>query len=77
MIFFDHMGKLFVADIERLQKYGVIGKGCIVVGDNIIRPGCPDYLERMKNHPEYKSTLYHSYIEYSDLPDAVLVSQKI
>ena len=37
-------------------------KDTIVVGDNIVRPGCPDYLEYLKNNENYESVLYHTYL---------------
>lgn len=42
--------------------YGIIPKGSVIIGDNIICPGAPDYLEYFKNNSDYKSTLYHSYV---------------
>ena len=37
--------------------------------------GAPDYLEWMRNHPQFKSVLTESHLEYSDaVRDAVLVS---
>jgi hypothetical protein len=45
-----------------------------VIGDNIICPGSPDYLQYFKENKNFQSTLYHSYVEYTDIPDAVLVS---
>lgn len=52
-------------------------KGTVIVGDNIIYPGSPDYLAFFKQSELYDSTLYHSFVEYSDTPDAVLVSERI
>ena len=43
----------------------------------MIRPGAPDYWARMKESPDYKSVLYHQYVEYSDVPDAVLISERL
>ena len=74
MVFIDHIKSLYLSDFLLLESFGVIKSGSLVVGDNIITPGCPDYLAHMKTNPNYKSVLYHSYVEYSDHPDAVLVS---
>lgn len=52
----------------------MIKKGAIVVGDNIITPGSPDYLEHFKNNVNFDSVLEHSYVEYCDIPDAILIS---
>ena len=62
MIFIDHIKTLYLSDFKILEEYGVVKSGTLVVGDNIIRPGCPDYLAYMKANPNYSSILYHSYI---------------
>ena len=49
----------------------------MVVGDNIVYPGSPAYLAYFKESEMYDSVLYHSYLEYTDDPDAVLVSERI
>lgn len=70
------MKKLYLEDFHRIEKAGGIKKGTVVVGDNIIYPGAPDYLAYFQKCPDYDSTLYHSYLEYTNDPDAVLVSVK-
>ena len=74
MIFIDHWKELYLQDFLELEKLQVIKKGTVVVGDNIIEPGAPDYLKHFQTSELYDSELYHSYLEYNDLPDAVLVS---
>ena len=48
-----------------------------MIGDNIIYPGAPDYLQYFKESKDYESVLYHSNIDHSDKADAVLVSQRV
>ena len=48
-----------------------------MIGDNIIYPGAPDYLQYFKESKDYESVLYHSNLEYCDDIDAVLVSQRV
>ncbi len=62
--------------LKLIEGAGGIAKGTIVIGDNIIYPGAPDYLDyfKMIASDKYKSILYHSFLEYSSRPDAVLVS---
>jgi catechol O-methyltransferase len=66
-----------LSDFLLLEGYGVIKKGTIVIGDNIIYPGAPQYLEHLKSKKNYDNTLYHSFVEYSNFPDAVLISEKL
>lgn len=45
-----------------------------MIGDNIITPGSPDYLAYFKENEQFNSILEHSYVEYCDIPDAILIS---
>jgi catechol O-methyltransferase len=75
-LFIDHWKDVYLKDFKIIESLGVLQKGSIIVGDNIVYPGAPDYLQHFKNEKTYDSTLYHSYVEYSSTPDAVLVSIK-
>ena len=77
MIFIDHIKNLYLPDLKWLEAHGAIKKGTVVIGDNIIFPGCPEYHQHFKTNNQYNSILYHSYLEYSDQADAVLVSERI
>ncbi len=44
IIFIDHIKNEYLNDLKRLYNYGVIKVGTVVIGDNIIYPGSPDYL---------------------------------
>ena len=77
MIFIDHLKSLYLPDLKWLDAHGLIKKGTVVVGDNIISPGVPDYNQYFKESKQYNSILYHSNQEYVDVPDAVLVSERI
>lgn len=77
MIFIDHWKSLYLPDLKWLEEKGAIRKGTVVAGDNIVCPGIPDYLAYFKESKDYDSTLYHSNLEYSDRPDAVLISERI
>jgi catechol O-methyltransferase len=50
MIFIDHVKNQYLSDFHLLQKYGILHKGILVIGDNIITPGSPDYLEFFKTN---------------------------
>jgi catechol O-methyltransferase len=76
-ILIDHIKNLYLSDFKLLEEYGIIKKGTILIGDNIIYPGSPDYLAFFKESKDYDSTLYHSYLEYCNKPDAVLISIKL
>jgi catechol O-methyltransferase len=43
-IFIDHVKGLYLQDYKLMLGYGIVPKGGVVIGDNIICPGAPDYL---------------------------------
>ena len=57
MIFIDHFKDVYLKDFLLLEKYGVIKKGTVIVGDNIIFPGAPDYLQWFKECERYDKLL--------------------
>ena len=73
-ILIDHWKNLYMPDFKLLESYGIIKKGTVVVGDNMINPGAPDYLEHFKTREDYDSVLYWAHVEYTTAPDAVMVS---
>ena len=45
MILIDHDKAAYLSDFKLLDKFGAIQKGTLVIGDNIVFPGAPDYLK--------------------------------
>ena len=75
LIFIDHYKDAYLRDLRLLEQYGLIGKGTMVVADNVITPGAPDYLAYVRNNPNYTTTFYEGTIEYrEDLPDGIEIS---
>ncbi len=74
-IFIDHNGSHYLRDFKLLEELGFIKSGTMIVADNVITPGAPDYMHYLHNNPNYKTKTYESNIEYSnDIRDAVAVS---
>lgn len=75
LIFIDHYENAFLPDLKMLEELGLIKSGTMIVADNVITPGAPDYLEYIRNNPNYTTTLYEENMEYSeDMRDGVEVS---
>lgn len=76
-VFIDHAKDEYVPDLGMILAKGWLHRGSVVVADNIIIPGVPEYRAYMK---EQEGNLWHSkehktYLEYqSVLPDIVLES---
>jgi catechol O-methyltransferase len=74
-IFIDHNGAHYLRDLMLLEKFGSIKSGTMIVADNVITPGAPDYLNYVRNNLNYKSKTYESTLEYrDDIPDGVEIS---
>ncbi|CAF1055547.1 unnamed protein product [Adineta steineri] len=75
LIFIDHFKDVYLRDFKMLEDVGLIKSGTMIVADNVICPGAPDYLEYVQNNPNYSTTLRESTLEYDDkLRDAVAIS---
>ncbi|CAF4330999.1 unnamed protein product [Adineta steineri] len=75
LIFIDHFKDVYLRDFKILEDVGLIKSGTMIVADNVICPGAPDYLEYVQNNPNYSTTLRESTLEYNDkLRDAVAIS---
>ncbi|OQD86173.1 hypothetical protein PENANT_c008G01759 [Penicillium antarcticum] len=45
MLFLDHWQSVYLSDLKLLEGLGAVGVGSVVLADNVIFPGAPDYLE--------------------------------
>jgi len=43
-VFFDQRGSGYKADLEVLERDGLLAEGAIIVADNVLKPGAPAYL---------------------------------
>ena len=74
-IFIDHWKEVYLRDLKLLEENNLIQPGTMIVADNVIYPGAPDYLEYVRNNPNYKNTFHEAQLEYSnDTPDGIEIS---
>ena len=73
----DHDKPHYFPDLKKLEEWGCLRKGSVVVGDNMIRPGAPDYVQYFRESADYDSIYYYSFLEYCRIPDAVMVSERL
>ncbi|XP_035682397.1 catechol O-methyltransferase-like isoform X1 [Branchiostoma floridae] len=66
MVFIDHWKDVYVRDIKLLETNNLLRKGTVVVADNIINPGAPEYADYVRTCGKYDSTFHESNFEYSD-----------
>ena len=62
MVFFDHCKECYLPDLKRFEEAGLIQPGTVVVADNVVYPGAPDFLD-------YEDTARGAYVtELLDAP---------
>lgn len=55
LLFLDHVEDLYVSDFQVCESLGLLRSGALVVADNILRPGAPQYREFMRGYPKVDS----------------------
>jgi catechol O-methyltransferase len=50
-LFLDHVEDLYVADLKVCENLALLKSGSMVVADNVLVPGAPDYLAYVRQHP--------------------------
>eukprot|EP00735_Rhodelphis_limneticus_P015325 TRINITY_DN954_c0_g1::TRINITY_DN954_c0_g1_i1::g.15922::m.15922 TRINITY_DN954_c0_g1::TRINITY_DN954_c0_g1_i1::g.15922 ORF type:complete len:264 (-),score=66.91,sp/O88587/COMT_MOUSE/48.42/1e-72,Methyltransf_3/PF01596.12/1.8e-23,Methyltransf_24/PF13578.1/2.1e-12,Methyltransf_18/PF12847.2/0.00033,Methyltransf_26/PF13659.1/0.0078,Methyltransf_15/PF09445.5/0.087,Methyltransf_31/PF13847.1/0.09 TRINITY_DN954_c0_g1_i1:47-838(-) len=74
-VFIDHDKASYLPDLQLLEKLGLLHEGTVVVADNILFPGAPEYALYVRNSPDFESKFYLSELEFSDgVQDGVEVS---
>ena len=74
-VFIDHDKTWYLSDLLFLRDQGLIGPGSVIVADNILYPGAPDYLAFMDSATDFKTEKHDTVLEYSQaMRDLVLVS---
>lgn len=73
VIFIDHWKDRYLPDLKLLEQHNLMHKGTVIVADNILLPGVPDYRQYVETSPKYKTVLHEVTMSIS-IKDAVAVS---
>ena len=83
LLFIDHDKRLYLSDLRLMEQSGLLQPGSVIVADNVIYPGAPDYLDYVRGLEgrAYRTVLHDTFVEYGhqgrDTKDAVAVSVKL
>ena len=55
LLFLDHSEELYAQDFKVVEGLGLLKKGAMVVADNVVRPGAPEYRALVRNMDGWKS----------------------
>lgn len=77
LVFIDHDKSFYLSDFKYLLGEGLVRRGSVIVGDNIIYPGAPEFREFVNSDPTRFHTVEHvSNLEYmTDVVDMVTVTE--
>ena len=77
-VFIDHWKDVYLRDIKNLEASGLLRPGSVIVADNVICPGAPDYLRYVQEEARdrYETRLVMSHLEYHvDVEDGLAISR--
>lgn len=55
MYLIDHVESLYVSELQTLESLGCLKVGAVIVADNVVRPGAPEYRELVRKHNRLQS----------------------
>jgi len=70
-VLLDHDKSAYKRDLIKLEELKLIRKGSVILADNVIYPGCPGYLEYVRNDPKYECINFPAKDAYTDIGDAM------
>ncbi|XP_066459569.1 catechol O-methyltransferase-like [Eleutherodactylus coqui] len=70
-VFVDHWKDKYTDDTKLLEKCNLLRKGSVILADNVIIPGAPDFLQYVRSCGRYDCTNYPSVVEYRTENDAL------
>ncbi|KAJ4423154.1 hypothetical protein N0V82_002148 [Gnomoniopsis sp. IMI 355080] len=55
VLFLDHVEELYQHDLKVCEDLELLRPGTVVLADNALRPGAPDYVKYVRAHPDLES----------------------
>ena len=66
LLFIDHWKSEYLPDFKRFEESKLFKKGTVIVADNIVFPGAPDYANYVRSNKEKYSSVYiEATLEYN------------
>ncbi|XP_056129078.1 catechol O-methyltransferase B [Lampris incognitus] len=71
LVFLDHWKDHYLPDTKLMEKCGLLRKGSVLLADNVICPGAPEYLTYIRGNPRYESRYFRAHLEYTKVEDGL------
>lgn len=69
MMLLDHYKPAYVSDLKYCESLGMVGKGTVLVADNVITPGNPPYLKYVRSSVEEKKAAKSQGVGEASFPE--------
>ncbi|KAG7470917.1 transmembrane O-methyltransferase homolog [Megalops cyprinoides] len=63
-VFMDHWKRCYLPDLQLLEGSGLLGEGTVILADNVIFPGAPNFLRHVKRSGLYEYRVHRATLEY-------------
>ncbi|KAM6946203.1 transmembrane O-methyltransferase homolog [Aplochiton taeniatus] len=63
-VFMDHWKKCYRPDLQLLEGSGLLGKGSMILADNVLFPGAPNFLRHVRQSGLYEWRIHRATLEY-------------
>ncbi|XP_030634651.1 transmembrane O-methyltransferase homolog [Chanos chanos] len=63
-VFMDHWKRCYLPDLQLLEGSGLLGEGSIILADNVIFPGAPNFLRHARRSGLYELRVHRATLEY-------------
>nr|KAF6311662.1 catechol-O-methyltransferase [Pipistrellus kuhlii] len=70
-VFLDHWKDRYLPDTRLLEECGLLRKGTVLLADNVICPGTPEFLAYVRGNSRFHCTHFSSFLEYSQTVDGL------
>ncbi|XP_075904031.1 catechol O-methyltransferase B [Nelusetta ayraudi] len=71
LVFLDHWKDRYLPDTKLMEECGLLRKGSVLLADNVICPGAPEYLDYVRSSQQYESQYFRSHLEYTKVEDGL------
>ncbi|NP_001411114.1 transmembrane O-methyltransferase homolog [Danio rerio] len=72
LVLMDHWKRCYLPDLHLLEDSGLIGQGSIILADNVIFPGAPNFLRYARRCGLYEVRVHRATLEYMrGIPDGM------
>jgi catechol O-methyltransferase len=77
-VFIDHAKEYYLSDFKYLLQEHLLAPNAVIVADNIIFPGAPDYRQFVNSDKSrFESVEHNRKLEYSTMDDIIMVTKLV